>query len=105
MTFSLALIPTRDGSRLVKRLLTHWGHKFEVAFDARQGHVAFDAHTRAQFEARDDALEVRLEAPSPITLARMQGVVTDHLQRMARGETLVIDWHHEQDGGPTEVEV
>ena len=92
MPASRSAIATADGNRLVKRLLAHWGHKFEVGFDADRGHVAFDAETRARFHALPDTLEVRIDAADPERLARMQQVVADHLQRMARGETLRIDW-------------
>ncbi len=92
MPASNATIATADGSRLIKRLLTHWGHRFEVSFDAERGHVPFDADTRADFHATVDALTVRVEAADGERLERMQQVVAEHLQRMARGETLQIGW-------------
>src|SRR3546814_5348318 len=57
------LIPTRDGSRLIKRLCTHWAHKLQVQFDERQAHVPFDAETRLWLEAGAEALQARLAAP------------------------------------------
>ena len=93
MSVSRASIATTDGSRLIKRLLTHWGHRFEVRFDAATGHVSFDADTRAEFHAGAEALTVRIDASDRARLERMQEVVAEHLQRMARGETLQIDWH------------
>ena len=92
MPASQTIIATTDGSRLIKRLLTHWGHRFEVSFDAEHGHVPFDADTRADFGAGPEALTVRIQAPDREHLERMQQVVAEHLQRMARGETLQIDW-------------
>ena len=87
-----ARIPTADGPRLIKRLLAHWGHRFPVALEHDRGRVPFDADTVAEFEAGADALEARIAAADPARLARMQDVVAEHLQRMARGETLQIDW-------------
>jgi len=88
----ISTIPTRDGSRLIKRLCTHWGHKFEVQFDESRGQVPFDADTRLRLDAGAEALQARLEAVNDARLAQMQGVVADHLHRMVRGETLQIAW-------------
>ena len=92
MPASQATIATADGRRLIKRLLTHWGHRFEVRFDASSGHVPFDADTHADFDAGPDTLSVRIETADHERLERMQQVVAEHLQRMARGETLRIEW-------------
>jgi hypothetical protein len=92
MPTATATIATRDGSRLIKRLCTHWAHKLDVEFDENGAHVPFDANTRLQLDAGVDALQARLEAADDARLAQMQGVVAEHLQRMARGETLEIAW-------------
>ena len=92
MPVSTAIIATTDGSRLIKRLCTHWAHKLEVSFDESQARVAFDADTVAHLTAGPAALEARVEAPDEARLAQFQGVVASHLERMARGETLEISW-------------
>src|SRR3546814_14792976 len=102
MPHAISIIPTRDGSRLIKRLCTHWAHKLQVQFDESQAHVPFDADTRLWLEAGAEALQARLEAPDDARLAQLQGVVADHLHRLARGETLEIAWH---PGGPAPREI
>lgn len=93
-----ARIATEEASRLIKRLCTHWSHKFAVEFDETHGRVPFDASTAATLNARDGQLDVRVEAEDAERLARMQDVVAEHLQRMARAEQpLQIDW---QPGEP-----
>lgn len=92
MPASVSDIATPDAARLIKRLCTHWAHKFEVVFDDRHGRVPFDADTLALLDADDDALHVRIEAADAERLARMQDVVAEHLQRMNRGEALAIAW-------------
>lgn len=92
MPSAITHIATTDGSRLIKRLLTHWGHKFEVVLQEQHGEVPFDADTRAVLDASPDQLIVTVIAASAERLQQMQGVVADHLHRMARGETLQIDW-------------
>ncbi len=98
MPHAISTIATLDGSRLIKRLCTHWAHKLEIQFDETQASVSFDADTHLRLEAGTEALQARLEAPGDARLAQMQGVVADHLQRMARGETLQIDWQRVADG-------
>lgn len=92
MPTSISNISTTDASRLIKRLCTHWAHKFEVKFDDSYGLVPFDATTLALLEADEDGLQVHVEAEDGDRLTRMQDVVAEHLQRMNRGEPLTIAW-------------
>lgn len=92
MPHAIATIATADGSRLIKRLCTHWAHKLEVSFDETTARVAFDVDTITNLTARPDTLEARITAPDDARLAQIQDVVASHLQRMARGETLEIIW-------------
>ena len=86
-------IETVEAERLIKRLCTHWAHKFAVAFGAGSGFVPFDDATSARLRAQDGCLQVTVEAIDASTLARFQDVVASHLQRMARAGELAIDWH------------
>ena len=92
MPASTATIATPEASRLIKRLCTHWGHKFTVEFDERQGVVSFDDDVVLRLQAREHALEARIEACDPPALERFTGVVENHLQRMARATPLQFDW-------------
>ncbi|MCW5580114.1 MAG: DUF2218 domain-containing protein [Luteimonas sp.] len=90
---STADIDTTEAARLIKRLCTHWAHKFAVVFDAESGLVPFDDATTARFRAGPERLHVSVEAMDAATLERFQGVVASHLQRMARAGELSIHWH------------
>lgn len=92
MPAATADIATPEAQRLIKRLCTHWAHKFAVAFDADSGFVPFDDTTTARLRAADDRLHVSVEAADTPTLERFQDVVGNHLQRMARAGTLDIHW-------------
>lgn len=92
MPVASAEIETPEAARLVKRLCTHWAHKFAVVFDAGSGFVPFDDSTRARLRAGGDRLHVIVEAADDATLERFQGVVASHLQRMARAGELAIRW-------------
>jgi len=89
---SSTTIATAEAARLIKRLCTHWAHKFEVKFDADSGFVPFDPTTRARMRAESDRLHVSVEAADTAALQRYQDVVASHLQRMARAGELAIQW-------------
>lgn len=92
MAASTAHIATPEASRLIKRLCTHWAHKFEVRFDAGSGFVPFDADTIARLSASDTHLDASVEAADRDTLERYQDVLANHLHRMARAGALDIAW-------------
>jgi len=92
MPATTATVATPEASRLIKRLCTHWGHKFSVEFDEQQGVVTFDDDVVLRLQAHADALDARIEACDPPALERFQGVVENHLQRMARAGELAFHW-------------
>ena len=97
MPATTATVATPEASRLIKRLCTHWGHKFTVDFDERQGMVAFDDDVVLRLQAEADVLHARIEACDPPALERFQGVVENHLQRMARAGELAFHWQADND--------
>lgn len=92
MATTSATIPTTDGARLIKRLCAHWSHKFPVESSEGHGDIAFDAQTRVRLNATDETLEAAIETADAAHVTRLQDVVAEHLNRMARGETLTIAW-------------
>ena len=97
MPATTATVATPEASRLIKRLCTHWGHKFVVEFDERQGVVTFDDDVVLRLQADLDTLHARIEACDPPALERFQGVVENHLQRMARAGELAFHWQSGND--------
>ncbi len=92
MLGSHAIVPTASASRYLQQLCKHWGHKFEVEFDAQHGRVALPFGP-VELKASDAALEVTCQIEGDGDLARMQQVVADHLNRFAHREgELVFDW-------------
>ncbi len=92
MPAAIATVATPDASRLIKRLCTHWSHAFSVDFDDQHGAVKFDDDVVLRLHAHADALHARIEACDPPALERFQGVVENHLQRMARAGELAFHW-------------
>ena len=88
---SSARIKANNPARLILRLCKHWGHKFPVSFDERQGDVQLSIG-RCLMQAQDGELDVRLESGDAEQLQKLEEVVADHLQRMAGAEALSIEW-------------
>ena len=99
---ALASVPTAHASRYLQQLCKHWAHHLRVEFDASRGAVAFPREARgaahpgdgiAAFDAREDVLEVRIEATSAEQLDSLKGVVARHLDRFAfREAPLAFHW-------------
>lgn len=97
-----ALVPTAQASRYLQQLCKHWAHNLDVSFTAGQGRVVFPRDARGadhpgdavvSFDARPDALEVRIEASSAEQLEGLEGAVARHLDRFAfRDAPLPFDW-------------
>ena len=79
-------------AKLMNRLAKHWAHKFDVELGESHAVIPLPAaHCRLQAEGT--RLIATIEADDSEALERIEGVVADHLVRMARGEALVITWH------------
>jgi hypothetical protein len=96
MRVSEAQIHTASASRYLQQLCKHWSHKFAVEFTPEKGSIPFAADRRCLLEATPDHLALRIEAADEASLARMEGVVADHLERFAFRENLgAIAWRRD----------
>ena len=89
-----ATITTVEPARIILRLCKHWGHKFPVSYDDTQGRVEL-SNALLLMRAGEGQLIFRIEAPPDADIARLEQVVADHAQRMARGETYTWQWQRE----------
>ena len=99
---AIASVPTSNGSRYLQQLCKHWTHNLEVQFTPDHGTVTFPKDARgadypgngvATLDARDDALEVRIDATSAEQLENLKEVLARHLDRFAfREAPLTFDW-------------
>lgn len=97
-----AAVPTAHASRYLQQLCKHWQHNLTVEFDADHGTVVFPKDARGAshpgdalvtFDARADALDVRIDATSAEQLDGLKGAVARHLDRFAfREAPLAFDW-------------
>ena len=90
MLTSNAQIQTQHARRLMTRLCKHWSHKFPVSLSEEQGRIELPLGI-CRLDSTSGALMVELKSDAG-HMPRLQQVVADHLQRMAGGEELVIDW-------------
>ena len=86
-----ATITTVEPVRIILRLCKHWGHKLPVSYDDTQGRVELPS-ALLLMRAGDGQLNFRVEAQPDADIARLEQVVADHAQRMARDETYTWDW-------------
>ncbi|UVO49273.1 DUF2218 domain-containing protein [Sphingomonas sp. SUN019] len=99
---AIAAVPTASASRYLQQLCKHWTHNLAVEFTADHGTVVFPRNARGAdfpgdglvtFDARDDALDVRIDASVPAQLEGLKGAVARHLDRFAfREAPLTFDW-------------
>ena len=83
-------VPTQHASRYLQQLCKHWGHKYPVTFTPENGRIQMSAAVLI-LDADAEGLGLQLDAAAD-QLARMEGVVAEHLQRFAFKEDLRFDW-------------
>ncbi|HBN8510974.1 DUF2218 domain-containing protein [Pseudomonas aeruginosa] len=88
---STSHVRTESAARYINRLCKHWGHKFEVELTPERGFIDF-GDSNCELLAHPDHVLMVLNSPDEDSLAHMQNVVADHLQRMASSESLEISW-------------
>ena len=85
-------IATPEATRIAKRLLNHWKHKFEVAETDGNCSISMpDATVKLMPQA--EQLLVSIDSPLE-DLSRLEKVVLDHLSRMAQQE-FAATWQHQ----------
>ncbi|TCB49630.1 DUF2218 domain-containing protein [Acinetobacter sp. ANC 4779] len=85
-------ITTPEASRIAKRLLNHWKHKFEVA-ETEGNFSIFMPDATVKLMPQLEQLLVSIDSPLE-DLSRLEKVVLDHLSRMAQQE-FTATWQHQ----------
>ncbi|KGD62660.1 hypothetical protein Y5S_03615 [Alcanivorax nanhaiticus] len=87
-----ATILTEQGQRLITRLGRHWGHKFDVTLSETELYIPFSATSHSRLTLNEGGLTAQISAAEPERLSTLKQVLTDHLQRFAKDQTLVFPW-------------
>jgi hypothetical protein len=89
---SSSTIVTEHSSRYMSQLCKHFGHKVPAVLGEREGQISFEGG-QVHLRASPATLMIRVEAPEPEGLQRLEGVVASHLKRFAfREPDLAVDW-------------
>lgn len=88
---SLITVTDLGPAKLIGRLAKHWAHKLEVEHDDTGARIQFDKAV-CTLRVQGEAIAATIETADSGTLDTLETVVAEHLQRMARGETLSIQW-------------
>jgi len=97
MPHCLADIPSRDPVRLLRWLCNHWRHKFEITHhDDHHVLIPLQDVGTAEFTITPGVLHVDAQHADAAQLPHLRQVITTHLERFARDETLVFDWRDEE---------
>lgn len=87
-------IQTMQPSRIAKRLLNHWKHKFDVVDNATQYQIMMPSAT-ILLTPQTHELVVEIQAKDAETdLSYLEQVVLDHLSRMGQTELSAVWQQH-----------
>ena len=87
-------IQTTQASRIAKRLLNHWKHKFNVVENATQYQIMMPSAT-ILLTPQTHELMVEIQAKDAETdLSYLEQVVLDHLSRMGQTELSAVWQQH-----------
>ena len=92
MFTAAARVRTPHASKYLVQLSKHWSHRFpELVYDTGRADIPLPGGPLV-LEAAADELQMTVRSPARESLARMQEVVTEHLQRFALREPLEVSW-------------
>jgi hypothetical protein len=97
---SVAEVPTDAAARYAKQLLSHLGHKVAVQAiegEPRGGRLVF-AYGTATVVPGSDRLTLRAVAADTESLARVQDVVSRHLERFGARRAVAVEWRTDSVG-------
>jgi hypothetical protein len=91
MPTAVAHVAIATPARYMNRLAKHFEHRVGVQRAENTASIAFP-DAPCSLVASDTHLDLRLDAASTETLARLQDVVTRHLRQVASQESFDVHW-------------
>ncbi len=86
-----ARVETEKAVRYLKALCNHFNQKVTATYDDKHGEVQF-GFGYCEMNVENDTLVLLIQAEDDENFARVKYIVTDHLERFAKSEGLLIDW-------------
>lgn len=81
-------------ARYMARLCNHFSHRVDVHREPDSARIEFP-DARCKMTATEKQLEIHIEAEQPLTLERLEQVVTRHLKQVAAAETFDVAWERD----------
>ncbi|MHA3091419.1 DUF2218 domain-containing protein [Acinetobacter brisouii] len=92
--YSQTQLLTTEAARIAKRLFNHWKHKFEVVETEQNFQILMPTAT-VTLIPQDNTLDVSIQSQlEPAEQTRLEGVVIDHLNRMAQ-QDFQVTWQQQ----------
>ena len=89
-----ANVKTAHGAAYTRRLCKHFSHRIPANADGDRGRIEFPFGV-CTIRCDDEAMHIRIEVADAGDLDRAEGVVGDHLIRMANKDEPVVAWQRE----------
>ena len=86
-----AVVATATPGRYAKQLASHFGRRCEVVEEADGVRIVFGEGS-CLVRSREDALDLRVSAPSAPEVERLTQVVGSHLERFGQRNELQVSW-------------
>lgn len=87
MNYSSQLnIETENAEIIIKKLVNHWRHKMEITQENNISTIPFSETAHATLKHQSNQLIATLHTEQQEDLEKLQNVVLDHLNRMAKQE-------------------
>jgi len=92
--YSQTQLLTTEAARIGKRLFNHWKHKFEVVETEQYFQILMPTAT-VTLTPQGNTLDVSIQSQlEPAEQIRLEGVVIDHLNRMAQ-QDFQVTWQQQ----------
>jgi len=84
-------VATAHGAAYMKRLCKHFAHKIPATIDGDRGRIEFPFGV-CEIQVSGSAMEFRIDVYAADDVDRAEGVVGEHLVRMANKDEPVVEW-------------
>ena len=91
---SEARVATPRSARYLGQLCKHFAHRIPASYEGGQGRVEFPTGV-CEMEASGDVLILRASAADSPSLAQVEDVVAQHLERFAFRDKPEINWNRD----------
>ncbi|TNE36453.1 MAG: DUF2218 domain-containing protein [Alphaproteobacteria bacterium] len=88
---TISTVKTTHGSRYLQQLCKHFRHKIPADFNKQAGRIIFE-EGKCDLAASENGLVMTVSATGKAEGARLQNILTRHLERFAFREDLEITW-------------